>query len=111
MKVIFCHDWHAYNYECEVSGVKTETILELHYDSTDSDIKLSELVGKNLYLVELWGGDGPSHNEFHLVDSKIDALSSLNDFFERCNDYLEEEEVQDKKRILEGVLKTYFNIQ
>jgi hypothetical protein len=110
MKIIFSHDWNEKSYDCRVEGVNRTLIIELSYKKNKGTILATEIVGKNLYFIELWGGDGPSQNAIHVVDSKNEALDSINEFFEKCNRFVDEDEIKEKTDLLNEVKRKYFQI-
>jgi len=101
MRIEIYHDWHFEDYGCNVdpSNIKKE-VTSFLFESTESEVILSK-IGKGLFLIELWGGYGPHQNEFHIVDSNVEAYESFKEFIERCFDYVEENEINSAKEILE----------
>jgi len=98
MHISIYHDWHNYDYECSVSPKhEQDELASLAIESTESDIRVSKIVGRDLYLIELWGGSGPRRNEFHIVDDGKEAFASFKGFLEECCDYVEEGEVDTEK--------------
>lgn len=101
MRITVSHNWHSDDYDCTVTPThERKLLISLSIKSIDSEIYLYKIGERDLYLVELWGGEGPSMNAFDVVDNKSEAFESFVNSLEICLEYAEESEVN-KKRILD----------
>ncbi|RJS88239.1 hypothetical protein CW705_09395 [Candidatus Bathyarchaeota archaeon] len=101
MRIKIFHDWLYMDYGCDVEPKKLQKMIIIcSFKSVGSSILLSEITKKSLYIIELWGGNGPTVNEFHIVDSNEKAYESFKKFIEMCSQYAEEEEIKKAQEIL-----------
>lgn len=101
MRIVIYHDWHNYDYCCEVyPHSEVEFLSGFTFESTESDVRLSKIQRKGLFLIELWGGDGPSRNEFHITDNENEAFQSFKEFIELCKEFADEEEAAQADKVL-----------
>jgi hypothetical protein len=69
----------------------TEVITEIYFETIDSNIAMYKIPSKELFLVELCGGNGPNYNELKIIDNEKDAFVSFREFGDIIKDYLSED--------------------
>ena len=99
MRITIYNDWNVHDYYCGVTP-NSEYMIGFTFESIKSNVLLSRIPKKGLFLIELWGGEGPSRNEFHITDNEKEAFESFKEFVELCSDSAEEGEVSEANKIL-----------
>lgn len=97
MHINIQYDWDNSDYNCTAYPEKKE-LVSIKIETLDSDIAIYKIGEKNLYLIELWGGSGPSMNSFDITDNKTTALECFKKYLDLCVDMLIDEEI-DKEKI------------
>lgn len=88
------------HWSCDVKpGEKQIDLSGIDIESIDSTVSLSLVGEKELFLVELWGGQ-IGRNEFHICDNKREAYESFKVFLEQCSNFAEEDECEEIRALL-----------